>query len=108
MKMSECNHEKTTETPHHMHGAKITCADCGKFIKWKGKPQDSLEYYLQGLAIAKDAGMKPGWAWHRFIKKFGRAPTWEEKGEHPPEGEWDLSVVKGLIEPEDADNPQQS
>ena len=33
----ECGSLNYTEEPHEMHGAKISCADCGTFIKWKGK-----------------------------------------------------------------------
>lgn len=100
-----CNHSEIIETPHPMHGAKISCATCGKFIKWKGKPQDSLEYYLKMKVIAAEKGMKPGWAWFQFKKKFGREPNWEEMGEHPPEGQWDHGIIRGLVDPEDADNP---
>ena len=86
-----CGSEKTTETPHPMHGFKINCAECGKFIKWKGKVQDPMEYYLKLAKTAQIQGMKPGWAAHKFKEKFGRFPNWEEKGEHSPEvqKEWD-------------------
>jgi len=80
-----CGSGKTMETPHEIHGAKINCAECGKFIRWKGKEQDPMEYYLKMEAIAKDKGLKPGWAYFKFKKKFDRDPTWEEKGEQSPE-----------------------
>jgi hypothetical protein len=96
MNCQRCGSEKTSETPHEMHGAKLSCAECGRFIKWKGKKADSLEYYEQGLAIAEEKGLKPGWAWHRFKKKFGRPPTWEEKGEDCPPDQVDLDVVADI------------
>lgn len=80
-----CGSDKTKETPHEIHGAKISCAGCEKFIRWKGKEQDPMEYYLKMEAVAKENGMKTGWAAHKFFRKFGRWPSWEEKGEQSPE-----------------------
>ena len=34
-----CGSANLTTSPHPLHGTRIDCADCGRFVKWGGKPK---------------------------------------------------------------------
>lgn len=37
--------------------------------------QDAMQDFYSGLVwISRTKGYKPGWAWHKFLEKFGRRP----------------------------------
>ena len=75
----KCGENGINEEPHPIHGAKISCAECGKFIKWLGIQQSPNEYFQKMTRLAKEKGFKPGFAAVKFKEKFGRWPEAQDK-----------------------------